>query len=87
MPRILGGLHKNRVIGAASFEVLASPQSPSSAGRAVGHGSLLLKTPSGTGAQVEAFVDRSTTTALSARGTWCRSKTSKSFSIFYARSR
>jgi hypothetical protein len=63
---ILGGLHENRATGTASFEVLVSPLSLNSAGWVVGRNSLLSKTPSGTGAQVEAFVDRSSMTALSA---------------------
>jgi hypothetical protein len=78
-PTILGGLHENRVTRTASFEVLVSPPSLSSASQVVGHGSLLSKTPSGTGAHVEAFVDRSSTTVWFARGTCCSSKISKSF--------
>jgi hypothetical protein len=81
-PTILSGLHENRAVGTASFEVLDSPPSLGSTGRAVGHGSLLSKTPSGIGAHVEAFVDRSSVTALFTRGTCCRSRTSKSFSSF-----
>jgi hypothetical protein len=65
MPSILGRLHGDKAARTTSFEVLVSPPSPGSAGRAVGHSSLLSKTPSGTGAQVEAFVDRSSATALS----------------------
>jgi hypothetical protein len=65
MHTILSGLHENRAIGTTSFEVLVSPPSPGSIGRDVGHSSLLSKTPSGTGAEVEAFVDRSSVTALS----------------------
>jgi hypothetical protein len=65
MPRILGGLHENKATGTTSSEVLVSPLSPSSAGWAVGHDSLLSKTPLGTLVQVEAFVDRSSATALS----------------------
>jgi hypothetical protein len=65
-PTILGGLHGSRDDGTTSFEVLVSPLSPGSTGWVVGHGSLLLKTPSGTGAQVEVFVDRSLATVLSA---------------------
>jgi hypothetical protein len=82
MPTILGGLHENRAAETASFEVLISPPSPSLPSRVVGRGSLLSNTPSGTGAHVEAFVDRSSATALFARGTCCRSRTSKSFSSF-----
>jgi hypothetical protein len=65
MPTILSGLHENRAIGTTSFEVLVSPPSPGLIGRDVGHNSLLSKTPSGTGAEVEAFVDRSSVIALS----------------------
>jgi hypothetical protein len=56
VPTILGGLHKNRTARTISFEVLVSPPSPDSIGRVVGHCSLISKTPSSTGAQVEAFV-------------------------------
>jgi hypothetical protein len=65
-PTILGRLHGNSTTGTASFEVLVSPPSLGLVGWAVGHKSLLSKTPSGTGAQVEAFVDRTLATALSA---------------------
>jgi hypothetical protein len=83
-PTILGGLQENKATGTASFEVLVSSPSPGLAGRAVGCCSHCLKTPSGTGAHVEAFVDSSSVTALLAQGTCCRSKTSKSFSSFFA---
>jgi hypothetical protein len=66
MPMILGRLHGIRAAGTASFEVLVSPPLPGSAGRAVGSCSHLSKTPSGTRAQVEAFVDRSSAAAFSA---------------------
>jgi hypothetical protein len=66
MPMILGRLHGIRAAGTASFEVLVSPPLPGSADRAVGSCSHLSKTPSGTGAQVEAFVDRSSVVAFSA---------------------
>jgi hypothetical protein len=56
---ILGGLHKIRATGTASLEVLVSPPLLGSAGRAIDCCSHLSKAPSGTGAQVEAFVDRS----------------------------
>jgi hypothetical protein len=61
MLTILGGLHGIRATGTVSFEVLVSP---SSVGQVVGCCNHLSKTPSGTGAQVEAFVDRSSATAL-----------------------
>jgi hypothetical protein len=66
----------------ASFEVLVSPPSPSSAGWAVGLNSHLSKTPSGTGAQVDALTKRSSAAKLSARGTCCSSRAVKSFSSF-----
>jgi hypothetical protein len=78
-PTILGEHHGIRATETASFEVLVSPPLSDSAGRAVGCYSRLSKIPSGTGAQVEAFVDRSLATAFSTRGMWCRSRTSKSF--------
>jgi hypothetical protein len=65
MSTILGGLHGNNTNGTANFEVVVSPPSSDSVGWAVGHSSLLSKTPSGTRAQVETFVDRSSATALS----------------------
>jgi hypothetical protein len=52
--------------GTASFEVLVSHPSPSSAGWAVGLNSRLSKTPSGMGAQVYAFMERSSAAELSA---------------------
>jgi hypothetical protein len=82
MPTILGGLHGIRNAEIVSFEVLVSPPPPGSTAQAVGFHSRLLKTPSGTGVEVEAFIDRSSTTALSTRGMWCRSRTSKSFTNF-----
>jgi transposase InsO family protein len=66
----------------ASFEVLVSPHSPSSAGWAVGLSSCLSKTPSGTGAQVHALTERSSAAELSAQGTCCSSRAVKSFSNF-----
>jgi hypothetical protein len=48
-PMKLGGLHRIRAVGSASFEVLVSPPSPSLAGRAVGCYNWLSKIPSGTG--------------------------------------
>jgi hypothetical protein len=84
MPTICGELQINRDVGTTSFEVLVSPPSPGLIGWAVGHCSRLSKTPLGTGAQVEAFVDSSSVTVLLARGICCRSKTSKSFSSFCA---
>jgi hypothetical protein len=62
---ILSGLHKIRTAGTASFEVLVSSPPPGSVSRVVGCRSHLSKTPSGTGAEVEAFVDRSSATVLS----------------------
>jgi hypothetical protein len=66
-PMILDGLHGTRT---ASFEVLVSPPSLRSAARVVGCHSHLSNTPSGTGAEVEALVDRSSVTAFSTRGMW-----------------
>jgi hypothetical protein len=82
MPTILDGLHGTRATETASFEVMVLPPSPGLVGQAVGHCRLLSNTPSGTGAQVEAFVDRSSVTTFSTRGTWCRSRILKSFSNF-----
>jgi hypothetical protein len=87
MPTILGGLHGIRAIGTANFKVLISPRSPGLAGRAVGCCNRLSKIPLGTGAQVEAFVDKSSSTTCSTRGMECRSRTSKSFSSFQTWSR
>jgi hypothetical protein len=78
-PMTLGRLHGIRATGTASLEVLVSPPLPGSAGQAIGCCSHLSKMPFGTRAQVEAFVDRSSATAFSTRGMWCRSRTSKSF--------
>jgi hypothetical protein len=64
-PMILGKLHGNMSIRIANFEVLVSLPLLGLASQVVGHSSLLLKTPSRTGAQVEPFVDRSSVTALS----------------------
>jgi hypothetical protein len=86
-PTILGGLHGIRAVRTTSFEVLVSPPSLDSVGQAVGCCNRLSKTPSGIGAQVEAFVDRSSATTLSARGMQCRSRTSKPFSSFWVWSR
>jgi hypothetical protein len=66
IPMILGGLHGIRATGTASFEVLISSPSPGSQGRVVGSRNHLLKTPLGTGTEVEAFIDRSSITAFSA---------------------
>jgi hypothetical protein len=76
----LGGLHGTRTTGTASFKVLVSPPSLGLAARAVGCYSHLSSTPSGTRAEVEALVDRSSAIAFSVRGMCCRSRTSKSFS-------
>jgi hypothetical protein len=54
MPMILVGLQEIKTTGTASFKVLASPLLPGSTSRVVGRSSRLSKTPSGTGAQVEA---------------------------------
>jgi hypothetical protein len=83
-PMTLGGPHGSRTTGTASFEVLVSPPSLGSAAQAVGYRSLLSSTPFGTGAEVEALVDRSSATAFSARGMCCKSRTSKSFSSLRA---
>jgi hypothetical protein len=82
-PTILGGLHGIIAAGTASFGVLVSPPSPGLAGRVVGRCSFCSKTPSGTEAHIEAFVESSSVTVLLAQGTCCRSRTSKSFSSFY----
>jgi hypothetical protein len=66
-PIIFGRLKINRVTGTAGFEVLVSPASLHSVGRAVGHCSHCSKTPSSTRAHVEAFVDSSSATLLLAR--------------------
>jgi hypothetical protein len=87
MPTILAEHHGIRAARTASFEVLVSPPSPGSVGQPVGCCSHLSKIPSGTGTQVEAFVDRSSATAFSAQRMWCRSRTSKSFSSFRTWSR
>jgi hypothetical protein len=79
MPMILGGLQENMATGTASFEVLISPPLPSLAGWTIDHCSLRSKTPSGTEAHMDAFVDSSSMTALLAQETCCRSRTSKSF--------
>jgi hypothetical protein len=84
MPTILGGLQINRTARTTNFELLISPPSPYSTGRAVGHYCHHKKTPSGLGAHVEAFVDSSLVTTLLAQGICCMSRTSKSFSSFYA---
>jgi hypothetical protein len=63
---ILDGLHENRITRTTSFEVLVSPPSPGSVGQVVGLNNLFSKDPSGTRAQVEAFIDRSSMTTLSA---------------------
>jgi hypothetical protein len=81
---ILGGFYGTRTVETTSFEVLVPPPSPESTTRAIGCHNHFLKTPSDTGAKVEAFVDRSSAIALSARRMWCRSRTSKSFTNFYA---
>jgi hypothetical protein len=87
MPTTLGGLHGNRAVGTARFEMLVSPPSLVLAAQAVGYRSLLSSTPSGTGAEVDALVDRSSATAISVRGMCCKSRTSKSFSSLRAWSR
>jgi hypothetical protein len=84
---ILAGHHGIRATGTASFEVLVSPPSPGSACRAIGCCNHLSKIPYGTGAQVDASVDRSSAIAFSARVMWCRFRTSKSFSSFWTWSR
>jgi hypothetical protein len=66
MPMILSRHHGIRATETASFEVLVSPPSPSLAGWVVGCCSHLSKIPYRTGAQVEAFIDRSSATAFSA---------------------
>jgi hypothetical protein len=58
-PTILGRLHGIKTAGIASFELLVSPPSLRSIALAVGCYNHRSKTPSGTRAQVEAFVDRS----------------------------
>jgi hypothetical protein len=79
---VFGGFCRWDATGTASFEVLVSPPSPSSAGWAVGLSSRLLKTPSGMGAQVDALTERSSAAELSARATCCSSRAVKSFSSF-----
>jgi hypothetical protein len=58
-PMILGRLQEHRAVGTASFEVLVLPPLLSSTGWVVGHCSRHSKTPSCTGAHVEAFIARS----------------------------
>jgi hypothetical protein len=65
MPMILGRLHGIRAARTTSFEVLVSLHLPSLVGRAIGCCSRLLKTLSGTGVQMEAFVNISLATAFS----------------------
>jgi hypothetical protein len=57
-PMTLGGLHGTRTIRTANFEMLVSPPSLGLAAQAIGCRSLLSSTPSGTGAEVKALVDR-----------------------------
>jgi hypothetical protein len=66
MPRTLGGLHGSRTAGTTSLEVLVSPPSLGLAAQDVRCRSHLSSTPSGTGAEVEALADKSSTTAFSA---------------------
>jgi hypothetical protein len=87
MPMTLGRLHGTRVIRTTSFEVLVSLPSLGLAARAIGCRSHLSSTASGTGAGVEALVDRSSAIAFSARGMCYRSRTSKSFFSLHAWSR
>jgi hypothetical protein len=68
MPMALGGLHDTRTAGTASFEVLVSPPSLGLATQAVGYRIRLSSTSSGTGAEVEALVDKSSVIAFSPRG-------------------
>jgi hypothetical protein len=64
----LDGLHVARTAGTASFMVLVSPPSLGLAVPAIGCRSHLSNTPSGTGAEVEALVDRLFAIAFSTRG-------------------
>jgi hypothetical protein len=77
---VLGGFCRCNATETASFEVLVSPPSPSSTGWVVGLSSRLSKTPSGTGAQVDALMESSSAAELLARGTCCSSRAVKSFS-------
>jgi hypothetical protein len=87
MPTILGGLQINRATRTASYKVLVSSPSPGLVGRDVGRCNCHSKTPSGTGAHVEAFVDSSLVIVLLVRGIFSMSRTSKSFSSLCAWSR
>jgi hypothetical protein len=71
-PTILGRLHEIRTVGIASFGVLVLPPSTGLAGWIVDHCSFHSKTPSGTGAHVEAFAESSLVTTMLAQGTCCR---------------
>jgi hypothetical protein len=86
-PTTLGGLHGTRATGTTSFEVLVSSPSLGLVAQAIGYRGLLSSTPFGTGAEVVALVDRSSSTAFSAWGMCCKSRTSKSFSSLRAWSR
>jgi hypothetical protein len=87
MPTSLGGLHGTKTVGTASFEVLVSPPSLGLATHAVGCRNRLSSTPSGTGAEVEAWVHRLSAIAFSAWEMYCRSRISKFFSSLHAWSR
>jgi hypothetical protein len=65
MPTTLGGLHGTRIARTTNFEVLVSPPSLGLTAQAVGYRSHLSSTPPGTGAKVEALVDKSSAIAFS----------------------
>jgi hypothetical protein len=68
IPTTLGGLHGTRTAGTANFEVLVSPPSLGLTTQAIGYRNRLSDNTSGTGAEVEALVDRSSIIAFSPRG-------------------
>jgi hypothetical protein len=86
-PVTLDGLHGTRTTQTASFGVLVSPPSLGLAAQAVGCRNRLSNTASGTGAEVEALVDRSSAITFCARGMCYRFRTSKSFSSLHMWSR
>jgi hypothetical protein len=63
-PTILGGLYGIRSIRTTSFKMLDPSPSPGSIAQTVGCYSHRSKMPSGMGAQVETFVDRSSATTF-----------------------
>jgi len=83
----VGGLLGNRSVGSTGFAVPARLPSSRTAGQTVGRMSLLLETPSGTGARVDALVESSSAIELPARRMWHSSRTWKVLSSFLTRMR